>query len=65
MLEAIDGLTLPGTGVEIGVVDGSVDVDVELWSMAASISPACPHDDPALEVDGAEDMTEAMLPSRN
>ena len=34
-------------------------------AVAASISPACPHDDPAFEVDGAEDTTEAMLPSHN
>lgn len=57
VLEAIDGVTLPGTGVEVGVVDGSVDVDVDLWSMAASISPACPQDNLAFEVGAALDTT--------
>jgi hypothetical protein len=46
VLEAIDGVALPGTGVEIGAVGGSVDVDVDLWAMAPSIGPACPHDEP-------------------
>ena len=44
VLEAIDGVALPGTGVEVGAVGGSAGVDVDLWAMAPSISPACPHE---------------------
>ncbi len=41
-LEGIDGESGPSTGVVVGVSGGRATVEVDLWSMDASISPACP-----------------------
>ena len=56
VLETIDGVALPGTGVEVGVIGGSVDFGVDLWAMAPSISPACPHDEPFAKSGGTNAM---------
>lgn len=40
-LEEIDGETIQGTGVDMGVAGGAVGVRIDLWQMKPSIGPAC------------------------